>query len=91
MSKWHIWDSQAKNNPLYWDKQLLEFQTQESALKFLESVVTVLQGTDDEYDYFQACVAEDVDLTADTGFYLDATDYLLDYDVETGREILIME
>ncbi len=76
--KWHIYN--MEHEPLCWDNQALEFDFAEDAHDFLREVdeLMILEG---------AIVVQDI-LFYDGG-YINATDLRIQFDDETGEEILV--
>lgn len=76
--KWHIYN--MEHEPLCWDNKALEFDCAEDAHDFLRDVdeLMILEG---------AIVVQDI-LFYDGG-YINATDLRIQFDDETGEEILV--
>ena len=76
--KWHIYN--MEHEPLCWDDKALEFDYAEDAHDFLRDVdeLMILEG---------AIVVQDI-LFYDGG-YINATDLRIQFDDETGEEILV--
>lgn len=76
--KWHIYN--MEHEPLCWDDKALEFDFAEDAHDFLRDVdeLMILEG---------AIVVQDI-LFYDGG-YINATDLRIQFDDETGEEILV--
>ena len=76
--KWHIYN--MEHEPLCWDNKALEFDFAEDAHDFLRDVdeLMILEG---------AIVVQDI-LFYDGG-YINATDLRIQFDDETGEEILV--
>ena len=76
--KWHIYNMEHK--PLCWDDKALEFDFAEDAHDFLRDIdeLMILEG---------AIVVQDI-LFYDGG-YINATDRRIQFDDETGEEILV--
>ena len=76
--KWHIYN--MEHEPLCWDDKALEFDFAEDAHDFLREVdeLMILEG---------AIVVQDI-LFYDGG-YINATDLRIQFDDETGEEILV--
>lgn len=80
--KWHIFGPDSE--PLCWDDQALEFDTEQDAKEFLASAIA---AEDDREFYSMAIVAERI-LYYDGG-HLNATNYRVDYDSENCELILV--
>ena len=76
--KWHIYN--MEHEPLCWNDKALEFDFAEDAHDFLREVdeLMILEG---------AIVVQDI-LFYDGG-YINATDLRIQFDDETGEEILV--
>lgn len=76
--KWHIYN--MEHEPLCWDDKALEFDFAEDAHDFLRDVdeLILLEG---------AIVVQDI-LYYDGG-YINATDLRIQFDDETGEEVLV--
>ena len=76
--KWHIYN--MEHEPLCWEDKALEFDFAEDAHDFLRDVdeLMILEG---------AIVVQDI-LFYDGG-YINATDLRIQFDDETGEEILV--
>ena len=76
--KWHIYN--MEHEPLCWDNKALEFDYAEDAHDFLSDVdeLMILDG---------AIVVQDI-LFYDGG-YINATDLRIQFDDETGEEMLV--
>lgn len=77
--KWHIYNSETPSKPLCWGHAALEFDTQEDAVNFFES----LPKTEENLN---AHIVQDI-LYYGSG-YIDGTGKVLGYD-ENGEEILV--
>ncbi len=77
--KWHIYNSAFPNRPLCWGHAALEFDTQEDAMRFFES----LPKTEENLN---AHITQDI-LYYASG-YIDGTGKILGYD-EHGEEKMI--
>lgn len=77
--KWHIYNKDYPNQPLTWDGAALEFDTEESAQKFLESLPI--------YEKYQHAYVKSGILFYDGG-YLNATGKIMEYNTD-GEEILV--
>ena len=76
--KWHIYNMEQE--PLCWDNKALEFDFAEDAHDFLRDVDELMILED-------AIVVQDI-LFYDGG-YINATDLRIQFDDETGEEILV--
>ena len=76
--KWHIYN--MEHEPLCWDNKALEFDFAEDAHDFLRDVDELMMLED-------AIVVQDI-LFYDGG-YINATDLRIQFDDETGEEILV--
>ena len=76
--KWHIYN--MEHEPLCWDNKALEFDYAEDAHDFLRDVDELMILDD-------AIVVQDI-LFYDCG-YINATDLRIQFDDETGEEILV--
>ena len=81
--KWHIYG--LDHQPLCWDGQALEFNTENEAQRFLESCFE--HGNKDDEFWEDICIIEDI-LFYDGG-YLNASEKIVDYDEKECEEILI--
>ena len=75
--KWHIYN--MEHEPLCWDGQALEFDYPDDAHDFLREV---------DEELLEGCVVVQDILYYDGG-YLNATDLRIQFDDETGEEILV--
>ena len=75
--KWHIYN--MEHEPLCWDGQALEFDFADDAHDFLREV---------DEELLEGCVVVQDILYYDGG-YLNATDLRIQFDDETGEEILV--
>lgn len=84
--KYHIYETKEGINPLYWDDKALEFDTIESACRFLCDLFKIVKDTNEEEIYKNATVKHDI-LYYDGG-YLDATNLTVKYDAEECENYL---
>ena len=77
--KWHIYNKDYPSQPLAWDGAALEFDTEESAQRFLESLPICEK-------YRRAYIKSGI-LFYDGG-YLNATGKIVEYNTD-GEEILV--
>lgn len=82
--KWHIFG--PEHEPLCWDGEALEFDTETDAREFLASAI----AEDSEPDFYQEAVVAEYILYYDGG-YLNATNYRVGYDDENCELILVMK
>ena len=78
--KYHIYETKECVNPLCWDDKALEFDTLESAAKFLCALFEIVKNTGEEEAYENATIKQDM-LYYDGG-YLNATNLTVEYDAE---------
>lgn len=84
--KYHIYETKEGVNPLCWDDKALEFDTIESACRFLCDLFEIVKDTNEEEIYKNASVKHDI-LYYDGG-YLDATNLTVKYDAEECENYL---
>lgn len=80
--KWFIWENDEKKHPLCWDDTVLEFDSQEAAARFLESV---RNGEDINYDN---AIIDQAILFWDGG-HINATNFEIVCDDKNGEQILV--
>ena len=78
--KYHIYETRDCVNPLCWDEKALEFDTIESACRFLCDFFEIVKDTGEAEIYENATVKHDI-LYYDGG-YLNATNLTIEYDAE---------
>lgn len=78
--KYHIYETREYVNPLCWDDKALEFDTIESACRFLCAIFKIVRDTNEENLYQTATIKQDI-LYYDGG-YLNATNLIVEYDAE---------
>ena len=78
--KWFIFNKKYPNQPLTWDRRALEFDTEESAIRFMESLPVTEEN---DGAYVKYC-----DLSSYKNTRLNATGKIVAYDDE-GEEILV--
>ena len=84
--KWHIYNSE--NNPLCWDDKAIEFDTKESAERFLHSYVDFQYDSYEEYCQTFGVVIKEGILFYDYG-YINCTNKIVKYNEEIEDEELI--
>ena len=86
--KWHIYNEE--NNPLCWDDKMLEFDTEESANRFLYSCIDEIYEDFEEY-----CKTYGVSIRQTIAFYdggyLDATNLIVEHTDEDEHLINVKE
>ena len=84
--KWHIYNE--KNNPLCWDDKMLEFDTEESANRFLHSCI-------DDENFEEYCKTYGISIQQTIAFYdggyLDATNLIVEHTDEDKHLINVKE
>lgn len=78
--KYHIYETRDCVNPLCWDEKALEFDTIESACRFLCDLFEIVKDTGEAEIYENATVKHDI-LYYDGG-YLNATNLTIECDAE---------
>lgn len=80
--KWFIWENDEKKHPLCWNDAVLEFDSQEAAARFLESVRNV-----EDINYDNAIIDQAI-LFWDGG-HINATNFKIVCDDKNGEQILV--
>lgn len=83
--KWFIWENDEKKHPLCWDDAVLEFDSQEAATRFLESVRNVEDREDMNYNN---AIVDQAILFWDGG-HINATNFEIVCDDENSEQILV--
>ena len=81
--KWHIFNENG--DPLCWDQEALEFDTQESAEAFLYSAIA---SEEHDPDFYKTVEIKECILYYDGG-YFNATNLKVDWDANNCEAILI--
>lgn len=83
--KYHIYN--ADGIALYWDEDVLEFDTYESASRFLESAMTNSEHLEDFWT--GTTIKEDILFINGGHTHLNATNLVVDWDDENDECILV--